>query len=211
MAPGLALDSLTSLQAGSVVLDPMSGSGTVVRQASDLGLNGYGFDLDPLAVLMSNVWTTQVDDQDTDAPWKSDDAAWFEAHPTRLHRIRPLIGEEAASFGSISEQPMPPRHELQVLVRQIEPGQRVRSPFGRNLDTPIPDDEAALHALFDVVTNTGGGADISTGEVLRTMAESLNLQSVNVTRDIDLGNATPLKVAKATPVPGVVGLLFAKV
>src|SRR6185295_11269342 len=84
MAPGLALDSLSSLQAGSVVLDPMSGSGTVVRQASDLGLNGYGFDLDPLAVLMSNVWTTQVDDQDTDAPWKSDDAAWFEAHPTRL-------------------------------------------------------------------------------------------------------------------------------
>lgn len=64
MAPGLALDSLSALQAGSVVLDPMSGSGTVVRQASDLGLNGYGFDLDPLAVLMSNVWTTPIDDRD---------------------------------------------------------------------------------------------------------------------------------------------------
>lgn len=64
MAPGLALDSLSSLQVGSVVLDPMSGSGTVVRQASDLGLTGHGFDLDPLAVLMSNVWTKPVNDQD---------------------------------------------------------------------------------------------------------------------------------------------------
>lgn len=64
MAPGLALDSLSSLKLGSVVLDPMSGSGTVVRQASDLGLHSHGFDLDPLAVLMSNVWTEPVDDQE---------------------------------------------------------------------------------------------------------------------------------------------------
>jgi len=69
MAPGLALDSLSSLDAGSVVLDPMSGSGTVVREASDLGLLGQGFDLDPLAVLMSNVWTTPVDDNDIDAAY----------------------------------------------------------------------------------------------------------------------------------------------
>lgn len=62
MAPGLALDSLSSLKEGSIVLDPMSGSGTVVRQAIDLGLNAQGFDLDPLAVLMSRVWTTPVSD-----------------------------------------------------------------------------------------------------------------------------------------------------
>jgi hypothetical protein len=41
----------------------MSGSGTVLRQASDLGHRSIGFDMDPLAVLMSRVWTTPVDDK----------------------------------------------------------------------------------------------------------------------------------------------------
>lgn len=70
MAPGLALDSLSALKAGNVVLDPMSGSGTVLRQASDLGLSAKGFDLDPLAVLMSKVWTTAVCDDDIDAAYR---------------------------------------------------------------------------------------------------------------------------------------------
>lgn len=60
MAPELALRSLESLPPGSIVLDPMTGSGTVLRQAMALGHNAIGFDMDPLAVLMSRVWTTHV-------------------------------------------------------------------------------------------------------------------------------------------------------
>jgi len=63
MAPELALKSLKRLVPGSVVLDPMSGSGTVIRQAAELGLRPIGFDMDPLAVLMSRVWTKFVDDE----------------------------------------------------------------------------------------------------------------------------------------------------
>ena len=70
MAPGLALDSLSGLRSGSVVLDPMSGSGTVVRQAADLGLIARGFDLDPLAVLMSRVWTNPVADDEIEAAYR---------------------------------------------------------------------------------------------------------------------------------------------
>lgn len=62
MAPGLALETLETLQPNSVVLDPMSGSGTVLRQANDLGHTAVGFDMDPLAVLMAQVWTTPVND-----------------------------------------------------------------------------------------------------------------------------------------------------
>jgi len=62
MAPELALQALTTVAADGVVVDPMMGSGTVVRQASDLGLKAIGFDVDPLAVLMSRVWTTPIDD-----------------------------------------------------------------------------------------------------------------------------------------------------
>lgn len=61
MAPELALTSLACLRPGSIVLDPMTGSGTVLRQAMALGHTAVGFDMDPLAVLMSRVWTTQVD------------------------------------------------------------------------------------------------------------------------------------------------------
>lgn len=61
MAPDLALNSLVSLTSGTV-LDPMTGSGTVARVAKSQGLHSIGFDLDPLAVLISKVGTTSVDD-----------------------------------------------------------------------------------------------------------------------------------------------------
>ena len=61
MAPELAISSLKSLNTGSVVLDPMMGSGTVIREASRLGHTAIGFDFDPLAVLMSDVSTSIVD------------------------------------------------------------------------------------------------------------------------------------------------------
>lgn len=61
MAPDLALDALVKLPKGSVVLDPMAGSGTVLRQAVNLSHHAIGFDLDPLAVLMARVWTAGAD------------------------------------------------------------------------------------------------------------------------------------------------------
>lgn len=43
------------------VLDPMSGSGTSLIVAATLGHRAVGVDIDPLAVLMARVWTTEVD------------------------------------------------------------------------------------------------------------------------------------------------------
>lgn len=60
MAPELALRELGTLPKGSTILDPMAGSGTVLRQASFIGHRAIGFDMDPLAVLMSTVWTTPL-------------------------------------------------------------------------------------------------------------------------------------------------------
>jgi hypothetical protein len=45
----------------SLVLDPMMGSGTVLAMARAQGHRGIGFDIDPLAVLISKVWTTAFD------------------------------------------------------------------------------------------------------------------------------------------------------
>lgn len=61
MAPDLALKVLRGLPTGSLVVDPMCGSGTVVRFAADLGHAAVGADVDPLAVLMSRVWSEPVE------------------------------------------------------------------------------------------------------------------------------------------------------
>lgn len=64
MAPDLALVALRDLPRGSTVLDPMVGSGTVVRHALDAGHEAIGYDLDPLAVLISRAWTVGAVDDD---------------------------------------------------------------------------------------------------------------------------------------------------
>src|SRR5947209_6960942 len=61
MAPELALREIQQLPKRAIVLDPMMGSGTVLRVAIDCGLHAIGRDVDPLAVLMTRVWTTPID------------------------------------------------------------------------------------------------------------------------------------------------------
>src|SRR3954449_8933771 len=60
IAPEIAIEEPSRLNRALSVLDPMSGSGTVLRAASELGHDAMGFDLDPLAVLMARVWTTRL-------------------------------------------------------------------------------------------------------------------------------------------------------
>lgn len=57
MAPNTVAHWLRALPPGARALDPMCGSGVVVRQSALLGHRARGLDLDPLAVLMSRVWT----------------------------------------------------------------------------------------------------------------------------------------------------------
>lgn len=60
MAPGIALDAIGDGEEMRV-LDPMAGSGTVLAVARAKGHRAFGFDLDPLAVLLASVWTQAVD------------------------------------------------------------------------------------------------------------------------------------------------------
>ena len=55
MAPELALRHLSSRKCLNV-LDPMVGSGTVVRIAHELGHKALGFDTDPLALMIAESW-----------------------------------------------------------------------------------------------------------------------------------------------------------
>lgn len=61
MAAGIALEALGEGKTTLRVLDPMSGSGTVLAVARANGHRAFGVDLDPLAVLLAGVWTRTID------------------------------------------------------------------------------------------------------------------------------------------------------
>lgn len=50
-------------QPGDLLLDPMMGSGTSLVEANIQGRNAIGFDIDPLACLISRVKSTYIDDE----------------------------------------------------------------------------------------------------------------------------------------------------
>ncbi|WP_224196615.1 hypothetical protein [Nannocystis pusilla] len=64
MAPDIALDNLAPSPKPLRVLDPMMGSGTVLAVARSRGHKAHGIDIDPLAVLLSRVWTSNVEGDD---------------------------------------------------------------------------------------------------------------------------------------------------
>ncbi|PFG53247.1 hypothetical protein ATG98_2333 [Marinobacter sp. LV10R520-4] len=64
MAPEIALSKIQALPEGTTVLDPMAGSGMVLSQAARNGLKSFGYDLDPLAHLISRVGATKVNEEE---------------------------------------------------------------------------------------------------------------------------------------------------
>ncbi len=63
MAPSIALDALPEATGTSLrVLDPMIGSGTTGVVARSRGHISFGFDTDPLAVVLSKTWTLTIDE-----------------------------------------------------------------------------------------------------------------------------------------------------
>ena len=91
----------------------------------------------------------------SDNIWKADDALWFSANPARSHRLRRQFPGE--TFGDALPS-APLGYEFQVLVKQTQPGMRLRTPFCRSLIVPMPDIEPLIHALFDLNASAPGRA-----------------------------------------------------
>lgn len=62
MAPDIALSKIGNLSKRRIVLDPMSGSGMVLIQAARNGFKSIGYDLDPLARMISRVGATSINE-----------------------------------------------------------------------------------------------------------------------------------------------------
>ncbi len=61
MAPNIVWDNLRSYGAPLTILDPMCGSGTSLIASRMCGHRAIGFDTDPLAVLISEVWSSDIE------------------------------------------------------------------------------------------------------------------------------------------------------
>jgi SAM-dependent methyltransferase len=84
MAPEVALDKIELLtKPGATVLDPMCGSGTVVRLAAETERVGIGADLDPLAVIITRTACHGA--------WAKDLAARAEVVLVRASRLGPKL------------------------------------------------------------------------------------------------------------------------
>jgi DNA modification methylase len=60
MAPDIALSKIKDLTEDQIVLDPMAGSGMVLGQAARNGIRSIGYDLDPLAQMVSRAGATRL-------------------------------------------------------------------------------------------------------------------------------------------------------
>jgi len=125
MAPELALAALERAPDDAVVLDPMCGSGTVLQHARDHGKSAFGYDIDPLAVLVTRVTCTQVNNdyirraasrlvESAQAapiatlPWLDSDPAtsafvdfWF--HAKQQAQLRQLAGALHGRSGKVAD------------------------------------------------------------------------------------------------------------
>ena len=97
-----------------------------------------------------------------DSAWKEDDREWFAQNPSRTHRLRlPFLGEFDGMAAEVRAG-----YEAVVVVRQIEPGTRVRTFLYQPMALSAPDDEAVAHAMFDLVAQSGPGELISSEELV---------------------------------------------
>jgi len=84
-----------------------------------------------------------------ESAWKTDDRLWFDRNPERSHRARLAFPGEADAQATKA----PAGTVLLMLIRQVEPGKRVRAGFYIHAELwPAPDIEAVAHLLFDIAT-----------------------------------------------------------
>ena len=120
MAPSIVVEELTK-KPPLEVLDPMMGSGTVLALARSSGHRAWGFDTDPLAVLISTVWTSAIDIRDLEHAAKTvlNDAHRIFADLPVRDAYPAAADEETRRFVRFWFDPYA-RRQLAALARTIE-------------------------------------------------------------------------------------------
>ena len=220
MAPGLAIDALNLVPEGGRVLDPLVGSGTVVRHAAERGLNAIGIDLDPLAVLLAKVWTTPVESdavlhlarkaittaesinsRDVKLPWIAGDEEterfinfWFgEEQRSDLYRIAIVLHDLEGQ--AVSEEALNSVDVLRVALSRIIVTKDSGASLARDVSHSRPH-RVKSRSSFNVFH----AFEQSVARISRT----LSFSSINGTVAIHPGDARNMKIVPNQSVDAVV-------
>ena len=102
MAPEIVLEQIGCLDEGLTVLDPMSGSGMVLGQAARQGLNSIGYEIDPLARLISRVGSTKVNEKHVEESLQKLLDVSIAIHSRRKRINLPWIDEDEKTSAFVS-------------------------------------------------------------------------------------------------------------
>ena len=83
------------------ILDPFVGAGTTLLAAKEMGIPSIGYDLSPLAVLVSNVKTSAFSQQGLEAAWRSLERSLTNNNTLPLGRAYPELVHEALPEGRL--------------------------------------------------------------------------------------------------------------
>ncbi|MDR6927854.1 hypothetical protein [Pseudomonas sp. BE134] len=154
---------------GGARVSPVDAFSAIKQMRSEIGSLDKASD-DPMR--QAGVQRSPTNISITDTPWKLDDAAWFQGHPDRSHRLRPVHpGEVATLPAGITKGDVPEAHRWEILVRQVKEGQRIRTVFCRNTKAFIPDVDEVIHAIFDIVVKAEGNGVLSAEDIAMLAAK----------------------------------------
>ncbi len=194
MAPELVRDVVGESARPLRVLDPMCGSGTVLSLGVQHGHHVTGYDLDPLAVLMTRVATQKVKSsalaglseeclatarraRATDARWSDDETRefvryWFgEVQRTKLVRLSSAINELEVG---------PERDALQIGLSRLIVTKSPRASLAADTAHSRPH-RVMVESDFDIYTGFKSS--------VATLASTLEARQISGTSHIQLGDA----------------------
>ena len=96
-----ALADEWELDEEDVLLDPFAGAGTTLLAAKEMGLPGSGYDLSPLAVLVSNVKTANVSRVRLDPRWRALEGSLTRRPSPGMARTYPTLVQRALPDGRL--------------------------------------------------------------------------------------------------------------
>ena len=104
----------------------------------------------------------------TGDPWMLDDAKWFRKHPTRSFRIRAMLPGEYEHLIACRDDLRNEAKPTHMLVRQIEPGYRDRTPVSPDTADPAFDemreDDELLGATWQDIYDRADGLSVAPWE-----------------------------------------------
>lgn len=157
---------------GGTVIDPFCGSGVTLREASKLGFNSFGFDINPVSILISNVTNSKIDVEEFYLQVKKilDDLSFYnELFTYKNKKIKYLVHETVV--------------ECNYCKSKIAAGETKKD--GRKYKCPVCDSTLRFN-LEKLVSTTVTSIVLEGGEVIDGTEEmSMQLEKSNINLKID--------------------------